>query len=179
MSAHEIPYRFCPPCGGRLEPRVLAPHEPPRLVCTRCGFIFFLDPKIAAWAVVPVGEEIVLARRGIEPGLGLWGLPGGFVDRGERLDDAAAREVREEVGLVVAIRRQLGLYYSQDRTIVISVWLAGVTGGVLAPRHETLEVRTFGLGAIPWGELAFPSTRAALADYSRELGHEPPDEALP
>ena len=95
------PYRFCPVCGGALEPRVLKATEPTRLVCTRptCGFVFYLDPKIAVGTVIRMPDDrIVLVRRAIEPGYGKWVFPGGYVDRGEEITLAAIREAREEVG---------------------------------------------------------------------------------
>jgi len=103
-------YKFCPQCGGRLEQKILQPKEPPRLVCRDCGFVFYLDPKLAAIAIIPWEDGLVLARRAIEPGYGLWVAPGGFVDVGERVEDAVVREVQEEVFLKVRINRLLNIY---------------------------------------------------------------------
>src|SRR5688572_3910119 len=94
-------YRFCPRCGGALEARLLKDSEPARLVCTGCEFVFYLDPKVAACTICMVDGGIVLLRRGIEPQYGKWVFPGGFVDRGEIVSDAAVRETREEVNLRV------------------------------------------------------------------------------
>jgi NADH pyrophosphatase NudC (nudix superfamily) len=79
-------FRFCPVCGSALEPRALKAGEPMRLVCTSaaCGFVFYLDPKLAVGTIVGMPDgRIVLVRRAIEPGYGLWVVPGGYVDRGE------------------------------------------------------------------------------------------------
>jgi len=88
-------YKFCPQCGGRLEKRLIKPMEPRRLVCTVCGFIFYLDPKLSVIAVIPMDEGVVMVRRAINPGYGLWVVPGGFVDMGEVVEDAVVRETLE------------------------------------------------------------------------------------
>ncbi len=158
-------YKFCPQCGGRLQQKVLQPKEPPRLVCTECGFVFYLDPKLAGIAIIPWKDGLVLARRAIDPGYGLWVAPGGFVDVGERVEDAVVREVREEVFLNVRINRLLNVYSYPGRTTVIVAYVADVISGQPGGGDETLEARVFRPHEIPWEEIAFASTRDALRDY--------------
>ena len=100
MHPHdERPYSFCPMCGGTLAPRLLKSTEPPRLVCGGCAFVFYLDPKVAVGTIIrDERNHIVLVRRAIEPGYGLWVFPGGFVDRGEPVTTAAIREARVPTG---------------------------------------------------------------------------------
>jgi len=162
-----IPYRHCPRCGGDLEARVVLPPDPARLVCTRCSFVFYLDPKIAVGVVCLVDGGIVLLRRGIDPGYGRWVFPGGYVDRGETLEGAAAREVREEVGLDVRVTRLLNAYSYEGRPVIVIVYEGEVLGGAPRGGSEALEVRVFPPGEIPWDDLAFRSTREALRDYLR------------
>lgn len=158
-------YRFCPRCGGDLELREIKRGEPERLVCRRCGFVFFLDPKVAAGTIFSLDGGIVLIKRGIEPSYGKWVFPGGFVDRGETAEEAAIRETREEVQLDVSIERILNVYsYPRFITIVI-VYAARCLGGTPAAGDEALEVRIFPPEEIPWEDLAFSSTRDALRDY--------------
>lgn len=162
------PYRFCPVCGEALEPRVLKASEPKRLVCTNgaCGFVFYLDPKIAVGTVIKVeDEQVVLVRRAIEPGYGKWVFPGGYVDRGEEITLAAIREAREESGLDVRIDRLINIYSYPGRTPIIVVYAATCIGGALQVDDEGLEARAFDARTIPWDELAFRSTREALRDY--------------
>jgi mutator protein MutT len=158
-------YQFCPICGGALVGRVVKHGDPMRLVCASCGFVFYQDPKLAAGAIVVLDGRIVLARRAIEPALGKWVFPGGFVDRGETVEEAAARETREEVNVAVEIGELVGVYSYPGNEVVLVVYTAHVVGGELRAADECLEVATFAPREIPWDVLAFPSTRAALEDY--------------
>jgi ADP-ribose pyrophosphatase YjhB (NUDIX family) len=156
---------FCMRCGGSLASRRLKPIEPLRLVCTRCGCVHYPDPKVAACVICEVDGKVVLLRRGIDPGYGRWVFPGGFLDRGERLEDAAEREAREEVNLEVRVTRLLNVYSYTGHPVVVVVYVADVVSGRPGVGDEAIEVVTFAQREIPWHELAFPSTRQALRDY--------------
>jgi 8-oxo-dGTP diphosphatase len=175
VHSHDLtpPYRFCPVCGTALDARVLKVTEPKRLVCTNasCGFVFYLDPKIAVGTVIRLDAGIVLVRRAIEPGYGKWVFPGGYVDRGEEITLAAIREAREESGLDVRIDGLINIYSYAGRTPIVVVYAATCIGGELAVDDEGLEAKAFAPSTIPWEDLAFRSTREALRDYldSRDL----------
>jgi ADP-ribose pyrophosphatase YjhB (NUDIX family) len=172
MSAEQPPYRFCPACGGSLEARQLKAGEPSRLVCSACGYILYLDPKVAVGTVITSADDrIVLVRRAIEPGYGLWVFPGGYVDRGEELTVAAVREAREEAGLQVRLDGLINIYSYPARPIIIVVYRASIVGGELAIDDESLEARLFSRAEIPWTQLAFRSTREALEDYLSGIVH--------
>lgn len=161
-------YRFCPVCGGGLESRLLKAGEPERLVCTRCGFVFYLDPKIAVGTIIRSDSGgIVLVRRAIEPGYGKWVFPGGYVDRGEEIRSAAVREAREECGLDIDLDGLVNIYSYAGRTPIIVVYAARIVGGSLCADDECLEARVFDADEIPWDDLAFRSTYDALRDYFR------------
>ncbi len=162
-------YRYCPKCGGELEARSLKPNEPERLVCKVCGFVFYLDSKVAVGTLTLINGKILLLKRAIEPGYGKWVFPGGFVDRGETLEAAAVRETLEETNLVVRPISLLNAYSYPGRPVIVIVYRAEVVGGEPMPGDETLEVRAFSPEEIPWDELAFPSTRDALRDLLKEL----------
>jgi ADP-ribose pyrophosphatase YjhB (NUDIX family) len=159
-------YHFCPRCGGDLELRTIKQGEPARLVCVRCAFIFYLDPKVAVGTIiVDEREHIVLVKRAIEPGYGKWVFPGGYVDRGEDVKVAAMREAREEAGLDVELGRLINVYSYPGRAPVIIVYAARMIGGCLGCDDEGLEARFFAPEDIPWDELAFRSTHEALQEY--------------
>ena len=170
MHPHdERPYSFCPMCGGDLEPRSLKSSEPERLVCVRCGFVFYLDPKVAVGTIIRDQESrIVLVRRAIDPGYGKWVFPGGYVDRGELVPVAAVREAREEAGLDIRLDRLLNIYSYPGRAPVIIVYVASILGGELACDDEGLEAGFFHAHEIPWDELAFRSTLEALREYLKK-----------
>lgn len=173
-------FRFCPYCGTGLVPRLGKPGEPERAACPACEFVHFLDPKIAAGCIVEHDGGIVLLRRAIEPAYGKWVFPGGYVDRGERVPDAAVRETREEVGLDVRIGSLLDVYSYPGRPVVVVVYTAEIQGGALAAADEALEARAFPPNEIPWQDLAFSSTFDALRDYiARVHGVSPPPGAAP
>ncbi len=158
-------YKFCPQCGGLLQTRLLKEGEPERLVCTACGFVFYIDPKLAVIALVPLDGGLVLVRRAIDPGYGLWVVPGGFVDAGEPVEEAVVRETLEETHLTVRVKRLFNVYsYRNHRTVVLA-FLTEYLKGELAAGDETLEARIFTSQEIPWDKIAFTSTRDALREY--------------
>jgi 8-oxo-dGTP diphosphatase len=165
-------YRFCPRCAQRLEARLLKAGEPERLVCSGCGFVFYLDPKIAVGTIIRTTENrIVLVRRAIEPGYGKWVFPGGYVDRGEPLPLAALREAREECGLEVRLDGLVNIYSYPGKAPVIVVYAATALSGTLTTDDEGLEACEVAPAAIPWDHLAFRSTQEALRDYLAGLLH--------
>ena len=149
--------------------------DPERLVCIACGFVFYLDPKIAVGTIIRTERDrLVLVRRAIEPGYGKWVFPGGYVDRGEALTTAAIREAREETGLEVRLEGLVNVYSYPGRTPVIIVYAATATGGRLQVDEESLESAEVETSAIPWTDLAFRSTHEALEDYLAGLLHPLP-----
>lgn len=171
-------FRFCPVCGSPLDARVLRAGEPARLVCTSaaCGFVFYLDPKLAVGTIIRMPDgRIVLTRRAIEPGYGLWVFPGGYVDRGEEIRTAARREAREEAGIEIHIDALVGIYSYPGTTAVIVVYGATWVSGALVIDDESSEIRTFAAAELPWDALAFPSTRDSLRDYLQARGDLGPD----
>ena len=151
------PYRFCPLCSGTLESRLLKKGDPARLVCTACGYVVYFDPKVAVGTIISMpNNEIVLVRRAIEPGYGLWVFPGGYVDRGEVVTDAALREAREEAGLEIRLDGLISIYSYPRR---------------LDHDEESIEIATFSADQVPWKNLAFQSTHEALRDYYAGVLH--------
>ena len=173
--AHDPGYWFCPRCGHPLTGRCIKEGEPDRLCCDGCDFVFYLDPKLAAGAIVTLNDRIVLLRRAIEPAYGAWVFPGGFVDRGEHPEGAACREAYEEAGVEIRVDGILGIYNDPPGSpTVLVVYHGAVVRGEPAALDESLEVGLFHPSDLPWAELAFTTTRLALTDYVRRIGVSPP-----
>jgi 8-oxo-dGTP diphosphatase len=148
---------FCPRCGAPA--RVDFPRS---LRCTRCEYVAFYNPKPVGCAVPRDADgRVWLARRGHEPGRGLWSMPGGFVDLGETVEAAVLRELDEELCVQARIGELVGVYSRADERVVVIVFEAWLSGTPRAT-DEAPEVRAFAPAEITWDELAFPSDRAAL-----------------
>lgn len=164
--------RFCPLCGGPLAREAVAPEQREHPVCVSCRFVFYLNPKVVAGTLPEQDGRILLTRRSINPGRGLWTFPGGFVDFGETVTEAALRETYEETGLEVELAGLVNVY-SFPGSPVIVVYRARVTGGTLTPCAENDRLEWMTAADVPWDALAFPSTRHALRDWVAARGETP------
>ncbi len=162
-------YHFCPRCGGELKVGIPEGDAHERLLCRDCGFVFYLDPKVAACAIPVLDGKALLVRRAINPSWGKWVFPGGYMERGETVEEAAIRETMEEAGVVVGLKRLVGIYSYHDSAVVVVVFEAGVIEGSPKAGEECLETRLFAPDEIPWEKLAFSSTRDALAAWRKTL----------
>ena len=133
--------------------------------CPECGRVIYYDPKLAATVVVERDDRVLMVRRAIQPGIGLWSLPGGYVDRGEVVEVAAAREVLEETGLHVTITGLLGLFSEEGHPVVLAAFNAQETGGEAKPGPEVSELGFFLLDALP--PLAFPRDPIILEAWKK------------
>ena len=153
--------KFCYRCGSRLGSEKV--HGRARPVCPACELIVFVDPKVVVAVLIAVDAKVVLVRRAIEPGIGLWSFPSGYVDRGEPLETAAAREVKEESGLDVELTGLVGLYSEDHDPVVLAVYTGEVRGGELSAGDETDDVGLFDPDALP--DLAFPRDHGIIRDW--------------
>lgn len=150
---------FCPRCGATA-----TVHFPRSLHCESCGYAAFFNPKPVGCALARDADgRVWLARRGFEPGRGRWSMPGGFVDLGETVEAAIAREIQEELAVRAEIGALVGVYSRADSGVLVIVFQATLEG---TPRTttEATEVRAFAPAEIPWDELAFATDGAALRD---------------
>lgn len=154
---------YCYRCGSSLALKLYQGSKRP--VCTRCGAVIFLDPKVVAGVIVEVDGKVVMIRRKLAPGIGKWSFPAGFVDRGERVEDAAIRETEEESGLKVKINGLIGVYSEPGEANILVVYDGSVIGGSMVPGPEAQEAGTFDPLALP--PQAFQRDAAILSDWVR------------
>ncbi|MEM7199309.1 MAG: NUDIX domain-containing protein [Planctomycetota bacterium] len=153
---------FCLVCGASLEVR--EKYGAPRKCCTACDYVMFRSPACAAAVVVVRRRDVLLVRRGIEPYRGQWGLPGGFQDYWESAEEAAVREVREEAGIEVRLRRLLGVAYTTDdprKRVNVVIYLGTPIAHDLRPGDDAVEARFFSIDHLPQ-PIAFANSRALL-----------------
>ena len=156
---------FCFRCGTALVPRYQEDRDRP--TCPACGFIHYLDPKVAVAVIIGDHDRVLLGKRSIDPGSGLWSFPAGYVNRGELLEEAAVREVLEELGLAVHITGLVGVYSERGSAVVLVVYAAEIEAGVPQPDgREVSDVQWFALDRLPEG-MAFPHDRRVLADWKQ------------
>ena len=158
---------FCQQCGTPLELRIQEDRERP--TCPHCGFIHYLDPKVAVAVVLGDEDGVLLGRRCIDPGAGRWSFPAGYVNRGEVLEDAAVREVREEFNVDVRLTGLVGAYSEPGSPVVLIVYAGEIDAGdPVADGRELSEVRRFPFEALP-SDLAFEHDRRVLRDWKQKV----------
>jgi 8-oxo-dGTP diphosphatase len=164
-----MPWRYCPHCTHRLEERQAFDRLRP--VCPACGFVFFRAPKVGVSILVEQKGQVLLVRRAVEPGLGLWSLPSGFVDWDETPELAATREMLEETGLSVADLEFMQVHHYADdfRGPGLNLtYRARVVAGHLQPGDDASMARFFGPANLPPADaIAFAGHRLVLEMWRR------------
>lgn len=167
--------RFCSRCGAELAEQAIGGRTRP--ACPSCGFVVYLDPKVACGVLVERAGAVLLVRRRKEPGRGLWCLPCGFEDADESPQQAAAREAREETGLDVTIDCLQGAYHYTDDPRgagILLVFRARCdTAARPVPGDDADQVGFFAASALP--PISHHTHRAALADWLKDQQQTPSD----
>lgn len=134
-----------------------------RQICRDCGFVAYENPKVVVGAVVVHGGEVLLCRRAIEPRMGFWTLPAGYMELGETTEEGARREAQEEAEADISLDGILAVFSIARIGQVQVIYRARfATAPHFAAGPESLEVELFAWDDIPWAELAFPTVRWAL-----------------
>jgi ADP-ribose pyrophosphatase YjhB (NUDIX family) len=154
-------WRVCPRCAHELERR-----ERGHLACPACGSQYWANSAPAVQGVLERDGKVLLARRAIEPRLGLWDLPGGFLEEGEEALDGLRRELAEETGIDVEPVEWLGVFidpYEGYHVLSLS-WLVHGEGEP-RPADDVGELAWFGPTELP-AEMAFPSQETVLGRWA-------------
>ena len=163
---------FCPACGHRVELRVPAGDNRLRRCCTQCGMVHYDNPKMVLGTIPVWQDQVLLCRRAIEPRLGYWTLPAGFMENEETTVEGAARETLEEAGARIEMGALFSLLDVPHVHQVHLFYRARLLDLDFAPGPESLEVRLFGERDVPWHDLAFRTVAQTLRWYfeDRERG---------
>jgi ADP-ribose pyrophosphatase YjhB (NUDIX family) len=156
---------YCPNCGAPIEYKVPPGDDRKRNVCTATGEIFYSNPRNVVGCIVEHEDKILMCRRAIEPRLGFWTMPAGFLELGETMADGAARETREEAEAEVT---DVELFSMIDVTHIGQVHIfyrARLAGGHYGAGPESQFVTLLGENEIEWSQLAFPTIHRTLTHY--------------
>jgi ADP-ribose pyrophosphatase YjhB (NUDIX family) len=157
--------KFCSECGGGIELRIPEGDDRDRFVCAACGHIHYINPRVIVGCLPIYGEQVLLCKRAIQPRLGFWTLPAGFMENGETTAEGAARETWEEAMARVS---NMHLYRVFDVPYINQVYLfyrCTVDDGLFGIGPESSDTALCTQDEIPWDELAFPVVRETLKAY--------------
>jgi 8-oxo-dGTP diphosphatase len=153
------PMHYCSECG-----RPLGTAQARHWLCPAGHRNDPPGPKILVACFVNCGKRLLWVRRDQEPRSGYWAIPAGFMEQGESLAEASARELREETGVIVP-PEQLQLYMIGSISYISEVYIAfcaSVADTDCQPGPEVREARYFSREELPWDEVAYPSANAAI-----------------
>lgn len=160
--------RFCPKCGHQVNMEIPAGDNRDRAVCPNCEFIDYDNPRLITGTIPQYQGKILLCKRDIEPRLGYWTLPAGFMENGETTLEGALRETLEECGSTVIARQPFAMISIPRFNQVHLYYLADLQKEDFHPTSESSEVALFELDQIPWDDIAFSSVTKALKFYLQD-----------
>ena len=157
--------KFCPSCAAPVAERIPEGDHRLRSVCTACGAVHYRNPKLVAGCVPEHAGRILICRRAIEPRRGFWTIPAGFMEVGETLQQAAARECHEEALARVEVGSLCAVVHVLHAEQVHVMFRARLAAGDYGVGPESLETVLCDERDVPWPELAFASVRFTLRRY--------------
>ena len=163
--------KFCHQCAGSLILRIPDGDDKPRHCCTECDTIFYLNPKNVVGTLPFFENKVLLCKRAIQPRIGKWTLPAGYMENGESSLDGAIRETREEAGASVIVKSD-SLYTLFNLPKINQVYMffrTELANLDFAAGVESQEVALFSEAEIPWQEIAFPVVKSTLEHYFDDL----------
>lgn len=157
---------YCSHCGSsQLAYQIPEGDDRLRWVCGQCGTIHYSNPKIVAGCLPVWGEKVLLCKRAIEPGMGLWNVPSGYLENGESIEEGAMREVWEEALARVELTGLHAVYSIPHISQVYIHFLGNLVDGRFGVGPESLDARLFAEEEIPWEQIAFTSSVFTLRHF--------------
>jgi ADP-ribose pyrophosphatase YjhB (NUDIX family) len=163
---HRPPIKHCKNCGTAVRYRLPDDGDTKeRAVCPACHTVHYENPLNVVGTVPYWGDLVLLCKRNIEPRLGKWTLPAGFMELDETVAEGAARETLEEAGAQFEMEGFFTLVNVARVGQVHMFYRARLLSDVFAPGYETMEARLFSEADIPWDEIAFRTVKVTLEQY--------------
>jgi len=159
---------YCSECAAPVELRIPEGDNLPRHICGSCKTIHYINPKVVVGCIPEWEDKILLCRRAIEPRLGLWTLPAGFMENFETTMEGAARETLEEALATVDISALYTLINLPQINQVYVMFRGSMRTPDYGPGEESLEVELCDEQDIPWDKMAFPVVEQTLRLYFRD-----------
>ncbi len=161
--------KFCSSCGKELATRIPPGDSLPRYVCDACDTVHYQNPRMIVGCLPYHEHQVLLCRRAIEPRRGLWTLPSGFLENGEKVEEGAMRETWEEARARVRLECLQTVYSIPHINQVYLLFVARLTDLDFGPGPESTEVELFAEDRIPWTEIAFSSISFSLRRYFEDI----------
>lgn len=163
--------KYCSSCGALLKFEVPKFDTIPRHICSSCGIIHYKNPRVLVSCLATWGDKALWMRRADEPRRGYWAVPAGYMEEGESLQEAAARELFEET--CVRLDPQSLVLYAVGSVTHINQVYVSFRAELPTPEFgcgpEALEVALFSHDELPRDQLAFPQTQAAIDNFYLEM----------
>ncbi|WP_444888364.1 NUDIX hydrolase [Microbulbifer sp. JMSA008] len=158
--------KFCSQCGSNAVTfSIPQGDDRPRHLCGNCGTIHYINPRVIVGVLPYLEDRVLLCKRAIEPRLGLWTLPAGFMENGETSEEGALRESWEEARASIRVDELYSIYDIPHINQVYLMYRGELTDTNFGPGPESLEVSLFRQEEIPWTEIAFPIMHKTLKHY--------------
>ncbi len=161
--------KFCSACGEEVHIIIPEGDNRERFVCPACGIVHYQNPNVVTGCIPEWDDKILLCKRAIEPRIGLWTLPAGFLENGETAMEGAARESMEEANADMREMELFSVFSIPHINQIYTMYRGTLHEGSASPGAESLEVALLSEHEIPWDTLAFPVVITTLKWYYEDL----------
>ena len=156
---------YCPNCSAKVSLKIPEGDNRERYVCDSCNTIHYSNPNVVVGTLPAFEDKILLCKRAIEPRVGLWTVPAGFLENGESLLQGAWRETKEETQAEVDMKEILTIFNIPQINQIYVIYRADIEDNSYGPTSESLDVQLFSYDEVPWEELAFPFVPKTINHY--------------
>lgn len=156
---------YCPNCSAKVSLKIPEGDNRERYVCDSCNTIHYSNPNVVVGTLPAFEDKILLCKRAIEPRVGLWTVPAGFLENGESLLQGAWRETKEETQAEVDMKEILTIFNIPQINQIYVIYRANIEDNSFGPTSESLDVKLFSYDEVPWEELAFPFVPKTINHY--------------